>query len=183
MPRFSRPATATLLMLALGAPALMQSTPSAPTTAAPTTTAATPIAITGAVQNPKQYLLSDLRGLPIQTVYVTYSAAGQTVKHTYTGVLLYDLLKAASPALNAAVKNDALRWAVLAKGADGYAALFSWGELDPGFGNRQVLLAYEEDQQLLPASEGAVRLVVPGDVKGGRYVSSLVELQIFRTGP
>ena len=36
-------------------------------------------------------------------------------------------------------------------------ALFSMGEIDPGFGNRSVLLAYEQDGQPLPTTDGAVR--------------------------
>ncbi|EYB66579.1 hypothetical protein DEIPH_ctg094orf0006 [Deinococcus phoenicis] len=152
-------------------------------TAPAVSTAATPIVLTGAAQTPHSSSLADLRTFPSRTLTVSSTSGGQSMTHTYRGVLLFDLLKAPKPNLNAGTKNDALRWGVLARGADGYTALFSWGELDPDFRNRPVLLAYEEDRQPLPARDGAVRLVVPGDGKGGRYVSNLVELQGFRTGP
>jgi hypothetical protein len=55
-------------------------------------------------------------------------------------------------------KNDALSFGVLAIGADGYAALVSFREKSPEFGNRGVLLATTEDGQTLARP----RLVVPG---------------------
>ncbi len=171
------------LLLALGTAQGQAQTTAASKPALAASTATTPIAMGGTVRAPRSYLLTDLQALPSRTVTVTYTAAGQSVTHAYRGVLLFDLVKAAGPQLTAGTKNDALRWAVFATGADGYTALFAWGELDPDFGNRPVLLAYEEDGQPLPARDGAVRLVVPEDGKGGRYVSNLVGLQVFRTGP
>ena len=64
---------------------------------------------------------------------------------------------------------------MLAIGADGYAALVSYGEISPEFGNRGILLASVEAALQRP------RLVVPGDGKGGRYVSDVVELRVART--
>ncbi|WP_424952757.1 hypothetical protein [Deinococcus sp.] len=49
----------------------------------------------------------------------------------------------------------------------------------PGFGHRGVLLAYEQDGVPLPASDGALRLVVPGDLKGGHSVSSLLRVTVL----
>ena len=72
-------------------------------------------------------------------------------------------------------KNDLLSFAVLAVGADGYAALVSYGEVSPDFGNRGILLATAEDGTALDRP----RLVVPGDVKGGRYVSDVTELRVI----
>lgn len=165
----------------LGGPVLAQTsaaqtTPAAP---APVTTASTPIQFGGSLAAPRSYTLADLQALPAQTVSLTYTAAGKSVTHTFKGVLLSDLIGAAKPTFDAKVKNASLGWYVLAQGADGYAALFSLGEIDPGFGNRGVLLAYEQDGSPLPAADGAVRLVVPGDLKGGRYVSSLVGLTVL----
>ncbi|GAA5515026.1 hypothetical protein Dcar01_03790 [Deinococcus carri] len=185
MPPLIRATGLALLWTLSTAQGQTQPTPSIPAavTAPAVSTATTPVVLSGVVQHPRAYLLAELRALPSRTLTVSFTSGGQGVTHTYRGVLLYDLLKAAKPNLNAGTKNDALRWAVLARGADGYAALFSWGELDPDFGNRPVLLAYKQDGQPLPMRDGAVRLVVPGDGKGARSVSSLVELQIFRSGP
>lgn len=166
----------------LGSPVLAQTTPATPTPA-PVSTATTPILLGGQLTTPSSYLLSDLQALPSQEVSLTYMAAGKSVTHSFKGVLLSDLLTAAKPMFHPKVKNASLGWYVLARGADGYAALFSLGEIDPSFGNRAVLLAYEQDGQPLPATDGAIRLVVPGDLKGGRYVSSLVRLTVLPASP
>jgi hypothetical protein len=56
----------------------------------------------------------------------------------------------------------------------------SLGEIDPAFGNQPVLVAYADTAgQLGPhGSDGLARMVVPGDLAGGRYVSDLVSLQV-----
>ena len=159
----------------------LTSTPVSTSTPAPTS-ATTPLVIGGSLGAPVSLTLADLRALPVHEVSLSYTAAGQTLSHTYRGALLFSVLTAARPTFDARIKNDALNWYVQAKGNDGYAALFSWAELDPGFGNRAVLLAYEEDGKPFPAADGAVRLVVPGDLKGGRYVSNLIGLQVLRAG-
>lgn len=64
----------------------------------------------------------------------------------------------------------------MAVGADGYAALVAYGEVSPDVGNTGLLVALAEDGAALQRP----RLVVPGDVKGGRYVSDLVELRVVR---
>ena len=50
----------------------------------------------------------------------------------------------------------------------------SFGELSPDFAATPVLVAYTEDGQPLDTP----RLVVPGDAKGGRYVSGLTDLKV-----
>ena len=54
----------------------------------------------------------------------------------------------------------------------------SLGEIDPGFGNNPYLLAWDEDGQPLTGDDGPVRLVTPGDVKGGRYVYGVDKLEV-----
>jgi hypothetical protein len=54
----------------------------------------------------------------------------------------------------------------------------AWGEFDPGFENKPILLAVTQDGTSL-AAEGA-RLVVPDDIRGGRYVSLVETLPLDR---
>jgi hypothetical protein len=124
--------------------------------------------------------VDDLQAYPVHQVDVTFQAGSQVQQHHYIGALLTDVLTAAGPNFDPTVKNDALRFAVKAIGADGYAAAVSWGEIDPNFGAKQVLLAYNEDGNDL-CSVGP-RLVVPGDIKGGRYVSTIVRVKVVRIG-
>ena len=61
-------------------------------------------------------------------------------------------------------------------GSDGYRALVAYGELDPAFENKQILLAVRQDGVSL-AEQGA-RLVVPGDIAGGRYVTGVSTVRL-----
>jgi hypothetical protein len=124
--------------------------------------------------------VDDLRSFTPHTVDVTFQAGSSTQTHHYVGALLTDVLNAAQPQFDPAIKNDFLRFWVEATGSDDYAAIVSWGEIDPNFGGRQVLLAYQEDGNDLCAA--GPRLVVPGDLRGGRYVSNIVKVKLGRAG-
>lgn len=66
-------------------------------------------------------------------------------------------------------------------GSDGYQAILAWGEIDPGWEGKDVLVAYMEDGQPLN-SDGMACLVVPGDLSGGRYVSNVTSITLSRAG-
>lgn len=133
------------------------------------------------VQDPGTYTLSSLQALPSTTLTATYKAGGAPVTDTYTGVSLWTLLNDAGLITNPAIKNDILRQYVEAIGSDGYAAIFSLGEIDPMFGGQDDVVAYADtDGQLGPdGMDGFARIVAPGDSAGGRYVSNLVALEVF----
>lgn len=120
---------------------------------------------------------------PAQTLDVTYLSGDKTFKGTFTGAPLTAILDAAQINLNADAKNDKLTLYIVATGADGYQALIAYGEVDPDFGAQPVIVAYAQDGKPIAAEAGGpLRLVVPGDKRGGRYVSQLVSLEI-RRGP
>ena len=148
-------------------------TPSEPATSAPT--APGTIALTGDVKTSGLITAEQLAGLPQQTVSVQFATGKGPEQRTETGVLLADLLPPDALATTDA-KNDLLSFAVVGIGADGYRALVSYGEISPDFGNRGLLISTAEDGKALERP----RLIVPGDVKGGRYVSDLVELEVVR---
>ena len=136
--------------------------------------------LSGLVANPVAYTATTLAALPALTETVSYTAAGSLVTASYTGVTLWSLLTRAGLLTDPAIKNDELRFYVLATGSDGYEATFSLGELDPRFGGGGTagLVAYASGGQPL-GTDGFARLVVPGDSAGGRYVSNLVSLQVI----
>lgn len=113
--------------------------------------------------------------LPVQTQAVTFDSSKGAQSHTYDGAALSDILTAAVLTGDAEAHNPDLTFAILATGSDGYQATVSFGELSPNFGATPILVAYTEDGQPLDAP----RLVVPGDVKGGRYVSDLTDLEVI----
>lgn len=139
------------------------------------------LALTGAIATPGIYDLASLSALPPTTQTVTYLSAGTPVTDTYTGTNLWTLLNAAGGLLPIpGAKNSSLRNYIVAVGSDGYEALFAAGEINPMFGNRPYMVAYSDTGgQLGPGGPlGFARMVVPGDLYGGRYVSNLVALQV-----
>lgn len=131
------------------------------------------VRLTGAVRNLGVQGLTDL---PSETVAASFQTGKGPERHTEQGVRLFAVLERAGLALVAGQKHDELSTGVLVIGADGYRALISYGEMAPGLGERAVLLATTEDGRPLARP----RLVVPGDVKGSRFVTDVVELRVVR---
>jgi DMSO/TMAO reductase YedYZ molybdopterin-dependent catalytic subunit len=142
----------------------------------------TQFVIDGDVTNPATYTLAGLQALPATTLPVEFVAGTSTQQHTYTGVDLWTLVNGAGIVTNPRVKNDILRKYVVATGSDGYRAVFAAGEFNPDFGARPYFVAYREtinNQSVLLGSDGFARIAVPGDYKGGRYVSNLISLDVL----
>jgi hypothetical protein len=119
--------------------------------------------------------------MPVATESLTYQAAGVPVSDTYAGTTLWNLLADAGGVTTTTAKNDILSKYVAVTDSDGYKAVLSMGEIAPMFGNQPDLVAFADTGgQLGPGgSDGAPRLVLPGDQAGGRYVSNLVSLQVI----
>ena len=132
------------------------------------------VRVSGAVENPTTLSGDQLRAYPAQRQSVTFESGSGSQAHTYDGAALSDILTSAALAGDIDAKNPDLTFAILATGTDGYQATVSFGELSPDFGRVVVLVAYTEDGQPLEKP----RLIVPGDQKGGRYVSGLTDLTI-----
>jgi hypothetical protein len=131
----------------------------------------TQLAVSGAVAHPGVYDLAALQALPAMT-----QAQGDKV---YTGVGLWSFLNDTIGLKGSArAKHPSLSMYVVATGSDGYRVVFALAELDPEFGNQPDLVAYAVGGAGL-GSSGFARLVVPNDVKGGRYVANLVGLEVF----
>lgn len=139
----------------------------------------------GQVQVPGNYNATSLAALPSTRQTVDYFAGPSgLVSETYVGVALIDLLNAAGIVVDPTVKNDILHKYVVVEGTDCYETVLSLGELRPDFGgSAQVMVAYATgDGSPLSIDEGAARLVVPGDKKGGRYVSNIARITV-RSAP
>jgi hypothetical protein len=110
-----------------------------------------------------------LARLPAQTQTVSFEGPGGVQIHTETGPSLLEVLAAAGvgPAFNT--------W-VAAVGDDNYVATVTPAE--QLVGGRQLQLSLAEDGAVLPQP----RLVADGGIKGGRYVSGVVDLYAG-TGP
>jgi hypothetical protein len=133
------------------------------------------------VENSGTYDLASLEALPSTTVDATYTSSSGTVSDSYTGVSLWTLLDDAGLILDPTNANDVLRQYVEVVGSDGYAAIFSLGEIDPAFGDANDIVAYSDTGGQLGdgGADGFARMVVPGDVAGGRYVSNIVSIEVY----
>jgi hypothetical protein len=132
--------------------------------------------VDGDVNNPLTLTTADLAKLPQHKLRVKFFSGSKLERHTYRGPFLYDVVNQAQPDFDPDIKNDKLRFYVAATGADGYAAIVSWGEIDPDFAGRKILLAVSEDGRSL-ATDGP-RLVTPRDRRGGRYVSNVIRIRV-----
>ena len=129
--------------------------------------------ISGDVKNKVVFSIAQLAELPNhQTETVSFLGPGGLQTHKEQGPLLWDVVNnVVQPDwATSSLKNAVLRYSIEAIASDQYAAIVAAGEIDPFFGNKPILLAVTEDDQALAQP----RLIVPGDVHGGRYVSDVV---------
>lgn len=134
--------------------------------------------VDGQVLNPLTLTAADLQTYSAQTIEVTYLSGSETVTTSFTGVPLWQVLSAAQPNLNADVSNDRISTYLVVAGTDGYQAVIAWGEIDPEYAGQPILLAYEQDGAPITDERGTVRLVVPSDTRGGRYVSGVANISL-----
>jgi hypothetical protein len=143
--------------------------------------------LSGQVEESKTFTLSDLQSLPASKVNVTFTSGQGEENHTYIGVPLWQLIQSVGGLKsNTNVnnpKNYLLRQSIVAEGTDCYQAVVSVGEIEPTFEGKQVVVAYAEEDssgnQTLLTDQGFARLVVPGDQKGGRYVSNIRRIVVL----
>ena len=148
---------------------------------APPPPAQASLALSGGLDRPAGWTVDQLKSLPPTTQTVSFASGTGAQTHTYTGTSLWGLLDQAGIQVDAARKNDVLNRIVVATGSDGYRSVFSLGEIKPDFGNRASIVAYAETLNGSSApltTDGPFRVTAPGDVKGGRYVSNLVRLDV-----
>jgi hypothetical protein len=108
---------------------------------------------------------SQLAALPAQTRTVSFLAGTSSQTHSEHGPTLAAVLLAAR------IPTNRNTW-VAAAASDGYVATVTPGEAV--FGGRPLLMSLVEDA--VPQTQP--RLVVDGDVKGGRYVSGVTKLVV-----
>jgi DMSO/TMAO reductase YedYZ molybdopterin-dependent catalytic subunit len=140
------------------------------------------LSVSGDVNATTNFTLAQLQSMPATTQTVSFASGSGAQTHTYTGTSLWTLLNQVGIKTNAAIKNDVLAKYVIATGSDNYRSLFAMGEVSPDFGNRGNEVVYAETlngtSAALNSTDGPLRITAPGDVKGGRYVSNLVKLEV-----
>jgi DMSO/TMAO reductase YedYZ molybdopterin-dependent catalytic subunit len=129
------------------------------------------LSVGGMVDKPLKLSLSDLRGLPGTTQYVTLECISNLVggglmsTGSFKGVSLRDLLAMAGPQAGGT-------WAAF-KARDGYAESIPLSLVD---GAPEILVAYELDAGPLPMEHGfPARMLIPGHygMKGPKWLDSI----------
>jgi len=121
-----------------------------------------------------------LAALPSVQVPVPAGNALDARGRTFEGPLLWTVLAHAG-AVDPSTHQGDVRGTVVLTGQDGYAAVLAMGELSPEFEGKQVILALRVDGQ--PLEPGHLRVVVPGDKRGGRGVHDLVRIGVAEAAP
>lgn len=116
-----------------------------------------------------------LEGLPRQQVTLTHHDETLACE----GPSLADVLVRSGVPSGESVRGPALRQAVIARASDGYAVLFSLGEIDARLGNGRIVLADRCNGKPLAEGDGPFRLAIPGDQRGARSVRQLIALEIL----
>jgi molybdate transport system substrate-binding protein len=113
--------------------------------------------------------------LPRLTQRVGFVTGRGEQQNEWTGPLLWDVL-VDSGAVDPAKPTDQVHLAVRVTGADGYVAVIALAEIAPQFAGRPIQIADHVNGAPLPGQ--ALRLIVPGDRRGGRSVRDLVRVDI-----
>ena len=117
---------------------------------------------------------------------------GKTQHHSESGPLLWTVLSAAggirtpAPVLEQYQgPNPLVTLFVLMIATNGYQSLVSEAEIDPTYGNQPVLVSLVEDGKPMTdapystTNKAPAELVVPGDLRGGRYANRICHIVVL----
>jgi hypothetical protein len=98
--------------------------------------------------------------------------------HTYTGVILAEILKNAGVTLGPELKGENLTKYLQVEASDGYQVIFALAELDKSFTDRAIILADKVDGQPLAAGDGPYRIIVQDEKKPARCIKQVTAMQV-----
>ena len=118
---------------------------------------------------------ADLEALPHSKVSTGNS--GETA--LFEGVALRSVLEKAGVTFGDSLRGKRLASYLLVGAADDYKVVFALPELDPAFGDKQIVLAFLKDGKPLDAKEGPYRIVIPDGKRMARWVRQVTTLKIM----
>jgi molybdate transport system substrate-binding protein len=116
-----------------------------------------------------------IAALPRITQRVGFMTGHGDQQNDWSGPLLWDVL-VASGAIDPAKPAEQVHLVVRVTGSDGYVATIALAEIAPQFANRPIQVADQMNSAPLP--DHALRVIVPGDRRGGRSVRDVVRIDI-----
>lgn len=133
------------------------------------------VKISGEVTTPLTINNADLRKFNQATV-VRKDRDGKD--HTYSGVLLSDLLQKAGVTMGPELKGENLTKYLLIEASDGYQVTFALAELDKSYTDRMIILADQVDGKPLAPADGPFRIIVQGEKKPARCIKQVISFKI-----
>jgi DMSO/TMAO reductase YedYZ molybdopterin-dependent catalytic subunit len=100
-------------------------------------------------------------------------------EHVFKGVNLAAILDSAGVTLGSQLRGENLAKCILVQASDGYEVVFSLAEVDPGFSNQTILIAYEVDGTPLPKGEGPFRIIAPNDKRHARWIREIATIKVL----
>ena len=138
--------------------------------------AAVAIEVTGVDGKRATLDVAALGKLPQHTVHA--EAHGKSL--TCTGPTLIDVVDPSATASGDKLRGKNLALYVRASAADGYRAVFSFAELDPGLGGTDApIVSASCDGHALDPKDGPLRIVAPRDKRPARWVRQLTALDVL----
>ncbi|WP_183572703.1 molybdopterin-dependent oxidoreductase [Mucilaginibacter sp. X5P1] len=134
------------------------------------------VKITGEVKAPFDINLDSLNKFK-QTEVIRKDKEGKD--HTYSGVILSDILQKAGVPSGKDLRGKNLTKYVLIDAGDGYQVVFALAELDKDFTDRLVIVADMVDGKTLPAGEGPFRIIVQDEKKPARCIKMITAIKII----
>jgi hypothetical protein len=124
----------------------------------------------------KQTVLSraDLEALP----HVKVQATAHDVSAAFEGVAVKAVLEKAGVAFGEGIRGKRLASCLLVEAADGYRVVIALPEMDPGFTDKQVVLAFLKDGKAMDSKEGPYRIVIPDEKRPARWIRQVTGLKI-----
>jgi DMSO/TMAO reductase YedYZ molybdopterin-dependent catalytic subunit len=146
---------------------------------AQTAASADPASVTigGSVERPLQLHMADLEKMPHVRIDVKDHDGSAA---TYEGVLLAELLKSAGAAMGEKMRGGNMASYVLAEAKDGYRVIFALAELDPGFTDTQVIVAFARNGKPLAEGQGPLRIIAPQDKRPARWIRMLEKIEVVK---
>ena len=136
----------------------------------------TSVKVSGEVKTPLDLNLDSLNKFK-QTTVIRKDKDGKD--HTYTGVILSDILQKAGVPSGKDLRGKNLTKYVLIGASDGYEVVFALAELDKDFTDRVIILADTVDGKPLPAGEGPFRIIVQDEKKPARCIKMITDIKVL----
>lgn len=134
------------------------------------------LTVKGEVTKPLNYSAADIAAMK----HITLKAKGHDEKmHSYSGPLLFDVIKASGQAQGKDLRGKNLAKYLLVKATDGYRAVYALPEIDPEFTDKTIILADQVDGKPISKENGPFQVIVPGEKKHARWVRQVAGFEIL----